>query len=390
VPEHTFFAVASPGLEDIVAAELRSFGLNATAEPGGGSWVGPLRDAMVANLHSRTASRILIRVAEFNARTFHELERRSRKVPWSRFVAGDRPALLRVTCRKSRLFHEGAVAERLFEAINLTAGARPLSAAGSDDVDATAGQLFVVRVFRDRVTISADTSGARLHQRGYRQALARAPLRETVAAAILIGCSWDGSTPLVDPLCGSGTIPIEAALLARDIAPGLATAGRVPRDYAFVSWPGHDAATWNALVDDARECVLERCPAAIFGSDHAGGAIRAARNNAARAGVDADIELRVQPLSSLSPPATTGFVVTNPPYGVRVGSGRDAAKLNRELHRIVHERFAGWTLVRLAPGRPRADAGQSIAFATRTGGIPVSCIVEPPLREQTPLPETSE
>jgi putative N6-adenine-specific DNA methylase len=386
VSEHTFFAIAAPGLEDIVAAELRSFGLDARAERGGAEWTGPLRDAMVANLHSRTASRILVRVAEFNARTFHELERRARKVPWSRFLGGDRAALLRVTCRKSRLFHQGAVAERLFEGMTLATGERSLSAAGSDDPDASEGQLFVVRNFRDRLTISADTSGARLHQRGYRQAPGRAPLRETVAAAMLLGCGWDSSSPLADPLCGSGTIAIEAALFARDIAPGLATAAREPRDFAFTRWPGHDTTTWSTLIEDARDRILERCSHPITASDRAAAAIRAAQSNAARAGVENDVEIKVQPLSDIHAPASTGYVITNPPYGVRVGSGTDAVRVDRELRRIVHERFAGWTLVRLAPGLPRSGTRSSIAFSTRNGGIAVSCLVEPPLHEQTPTP----
>src|SRR5688572_26128189 len=171
----------------------------------------------------RTASRVIVRVAEFPARAFHELERRAARVPWERFVAPGAPAAFRVTCRKSRLYHSDAVAQRLHAAA-ARAGATVGVAAMEEGEDEAAlrtegvgAQLFVVRLLHDVVTISADSSGALLHRRGYRQAIGRAPLRETLAAAMLLASGWRPDRPLVDPLCGSGTIAIEAALLARRI-----------------------------------------------------------------------------------------------------------------------------------------------------------------------------
>src|SRR5690606_2711512 len=203
-------------------------------------------------------------------------------------------------------YHEAAIAERLAEAVTRAVPSAPVHAGAApvDDNDVAAAtsrvppQLFIVRVFRDRFTLSADTSGALLHRRGYRQATAKAPLRETLAAAMLLSSGWDGRAPLVDPFCGSGTIPIEAALLARRIPPGLAGPGHAPRRYAFQGWPDFDAALWDDVVARAREAILPATPAPILGSDRNGGAIRAARSNAARAGVDGDVAFDMRTLSA--------------------------------------------------------------------------------------------
>src|SRR5690606_18222293 len=151
--------------------------------------------------------------------------------------------------------------------------------------------------------------GARLHVRGYRHALARAPLRENLAAAMLLTSGWDRVAPLLDPLCGSGTIAIEAALMARDIAPGIACAGRTAREFAFTRWQDFDPAFWRELVADATGRVLDRSPARILASDRAAGAIRAARANAERAGVEDDILFEQRPLESLDAPGDHGWLV---------------------------------------------------------------------------------
>ncbi|HKP74588.1 MAG TPA: hypothetical protein VJT67_03550, partial [Longimicrobiaceae bacterium] len=244
----SLFAITAPGLEAVCTAELRALGIAVAPEPGGVAWEGSLADLHRANLWLRTASRVVVRAAAFRARTFIELERHARKVPWERWVAPGRAVRLRVTSRKSRLYHEGAIAQRLLGFIEehvgglgATSAAKGPEDEGDDGGDA---QLFVVRVVRDAFTVSADSSGALLHLRGYRQAVAKAPLRETLAAAMLLGARWQGDAPVVDPMCGSGTLPIEAALIARRIAPGLATADRAPRAFSFTAWPGHDAGAW--------------------------------------------------------------------------------------------------------------------------------------------------
>lgn len=381
------FAVAAPGLEPLVAAELASLGIDATAEPGGAAWRGTPEQLYDANLRLRTASRVLVRVGEFRARTFFELERHARKLPWERFVAAGAAVELRVSCRKSKLYHEGAVAERLLTALAERVGplreARAAKGEEAEEDEAAGGaaQLFVVRFLHDRCTVSADASGERLHRRGYRQALARAPLRETLAAALLQASGWRAQAPLLDPMCGSGTIPIEAALLARRIAPGLAQASLEPRRFAFEQWPGFEPARWAAVVARARAEVLPASPVAIYASDRDAGAIEAAQANAARAGVADDVTLAVRPLSAAAEPlpaAGAGWLVTNPPYGVRVGEQEGLRSLYGALGRLARTRLAGWTLALLsAERRLEAQVGVPLeeVLRTRNGGIAVRVVV---------------
>lgn len=417
------FAITAPGLAPLAAAELAALGAaDVAVDPAGVEWRGSPELLYDANLRLRTASRILVRVAEFRARTFPELERRARRVPWEEYLAPGGAFALRVTSRKSKLYHEGAIAERLAGAIvGRVPGVRVGDDEGEADVEsggrsgrstaareaggvgdarsgaargggAAAGaepgveaagaggpaQLFVVRVFRDRFTISADSSGALLHRRGYRQATAKAPLRETLAAAMLLASGWDRRSPLLDPFCGSGTIPIEAALMARRIAPGLANPTREPRRYAFRDWPGFDAARWDDVVSRAREEILPEAGGPVVGSDRNGGAIRAARANAARAGVGDDVAFDVRPLSSIRPPAGPGWLITNPPYGVRVGERRALADLYAALGNVVRERLPGWTVALLSADR-RLETRTGLPFEdvleTRNGGIAVRAVV---------------
>jgi putative N6-adenine-specific DNA methylase len=378
------FAIAAPGLERLVAAELAALGIAPTLEAGGVAWAGSLESVGVANLWLRTASRVVVRVGDFRARTFWELERRARRLPWSRFVAPGTPVGFRVTSRKSRLFHTDAIAERLTEAAASISGAgaaRPGPGGGvgggtpdDDDGyedDGAPEQLFVIRLVRDVCTVSADTTGALLHRRGYRQAVAKAPLRETIAAAMLLGTGWPGTVPLLDPLCGSGTIPIEAALLARKMAPGLG------RSFAFQRWPDFDAAAWARVLEDARGRALPKAPTAIRGSDRDAGAVEAARGNAARAGVSADVEVEVRPLSGIEPPSGRGWLVTNPPYGVRVSEAGALRDLYAALGRVVRAKCAGWTLAMLSPDRVlerRVGVDLEEQFRTVNGGIPVRLV----------------
>lgn len=378
---HSLFAITAPGLEPLAQAELRAMGIDAAAEPGGVAWTGGADDLYAANLRLRTASRVTVLAAEFRARTFFELERHARKIPWERWVPRGGAVRLRVTSRKSKLYHEGAIAQRVLEAIEHRVG--PLAASGvvadeeggEDEGDA---QLFIVRFVRDACTIRADASGALLHLRGYRQALARAPLRETLAASMLLGSGWDGASPLLDPMCGSGTIPIEAALIARRVAPGLASLDHEPRDYAFTSWPDFDVELWARVVDRAAAEILPDAPIPILGSDRDEGAIQAAASNAARAGVSEDVDFSVRPISAIDPPPGPGWMVINPPYGVRVGEPDPLRNLYAALGRTLRDRCPGWTLALLSPDHAlERQVGIPLYEALRTsnGGIPVRLVV---------------
>ncbi|MDQ6830636.1 MAG: THUMP domain-containing protein, partial [Gemmatimonadota bacterium] len=254
------FAITAPGLEPLAAGELHALGIaDAKAEAGGVSFGGGLPEVYRANLWLRTATRVVARAAEFGARAFYELEKGAKQVAWERWLGGGRPVQIRVTCRKSKLYHSDAVAERVANAIASRATkageitARSGGADGEDDdavQDRADAQLVIVRMLHDRCTISIDTSGALLHRRGYRLATAKAPLRETLAAAALFASAWDPTGPLIDPLCGAGTIAIEAALLARHMAPG------AQRNFAFMAWPSFDATAWTKIRDDALASAL--------------------------------------------------------------------------------------------------------------------------------------
>ena len=359
------FATAAPGLKPLVAAELRALGefqsvVVGEPEPGGVSFRADRAGLYAANLHLRIASRVLVRIGTFHASAFHELERHAARLPWREFMTSGSPVSFRVTSRKSRLYHQDAIAQRLLAV-----------AGGSTAREGDATQEFVVRLFRDECTVSADASGELLHRRGYRLATAKAPLRETLAAAMLVASGWDESAPLVDPMCGSGTIPIEAALMARRVPPGMA------RRFAFMGWPGFDRSAWERLVRQARERVRPRGTAPILGSDRDAGAVAASVANAERAGVAEDIEWRRAAISAMAPPPGRGWIVTNPPYGVRVGERRDLRDLYAQLGNVARRCCPGWEVAFLA-AHPELERQtgleQTVRFTTENGGIRVRLV----------------
>ena len=377
------YAVTAPGLDPLTAAELAGLGLTPTiGEPGGVSFEASLDDLARANLWLRTASRILARVASFHVRALGELERKAATVPWQTWLPPGVPVHLRVSCRKSRLYHQKAVAERIGRVIGAAGGVvgGRDGADGADETDpadrtdgapARDTQLVVVRIFRDECTISLDSSGDLLHRRGYRLASGKAPLRETLAAALLLASRWDGISPLVDPFAGSGTIPIEAALLARRIPPGR------HRTFAFQRWPSWEAARWQELLAAADSISLPQAPAPIIGADRDAGAIEAAGANAIRAGVAGDLDLRRSALSSLEVPPGPGVMVSNPPYGVRVSEQRDLRDLYARLGQVARRLLPGWRVTLLVPAsRLERYTGLSWQedFRSRNGGLEVRAV----------------
>jgi len=377
--QHEAFAVTAPGLEAICAAELRALEIRGKPEDGGVAWSSTLENIARANLWLRTATRVLVRLAKFRATAFFELELQAKRIAWDRFVAAGTTVEIRVTCRKSKLYHSDAVAQRFAEALARLVPsvriARSKSDGDDDDAEAADRQLFVVRLLRDVCTVSADSSGSPLHVRGYRQQVAKAPLRETLAAAILLGSDWSGDVPLADPMCGSGTIPIEAARLARCIAPGR------DRSFAFLRWPEVDRARWERILDDARSGELPASPVEILGADRDAGAIAAAKANAGRAGVGEDIDFRVQPISALSAAEPPGLVALNPPYGVRIGESDQLRNLYAQLGNVMRRQRSGWTLAMLSADRQlerQTRLALDEKLRTRNGGIPVRLVMAAP------------
>ena len=405
-PRFEFFASTAPGLESIAAGELRTLGVRGRQEIGGVAFSGDLDRLYAANLWLRTVSRVVVRLGRFHAGTFYELERRAKKLSWDEFLPANGRVRLRVTCRKSKLYHSDAVGERIMSAItSSTSRAIELSGEGNDDGDSDdaevaekaeenetqksrsrnesrGSQLFVVRILHDEVEVSADSSGELLHRRGYRQEIAKAPLRETLAAAMVLASGWKKHEPLVDPMCGSGTIPIEAALIARDVAPGLR------RKFQFMTWPAFDAGVWSMILEEATGRVTNTTPQ-IRGSDRDGGAVQASLRNAERAAVADAIEFSAASLSgSLASledvEAGAGWVLTNPPYGIRMGESDDLRDLYARVGTALRIK-KGWRI-----GILTADAGLVRKtqlplvprFSTRNGGIPVGFLVSDKPRKE--------
>jgi len=379
------FAATAPGLESIAAGELKALGIKGRQEPGGVAFDGNLDRVYLTNLWLRTASRVILRLGRFHASTFYELERRTKKLPWTDYLPESGRVEVRVTCRKSRLYHSDAVGERVLAAIAKVAPAGVnlrLSVPETEDEkdsDTSLGptQLFVVRIVDDQCEISADTSGELLHRRGYRKEVAKAPLRETLAAAMLLASGWQRGDPLVDPMCGSGTIPIEAALLGRRIAPGLR------RGFQFMTWQSFDRPLWDQTVAKAREGILESVPG-ISGADRDVGAIRAATSNAERAGVATDLDFLERPISAsltdlrdLTDHRNAGWIITNPPYGVRLDENADLRNLYAAIGSAL-SRKPGWRIAVLTPDAALARQMRvqlRSRFATQNGGIPVNFLV---------------
>lgn len=388
-PRLDVFAVAAPGVAPLLAQECLALGFTPTEVTDAGVALSLTSEELFTlNCHSRLATRILRRLAQFGARDFATLEKQAARVPWSLIVAPGTRVRLRVTCRKSRLYHSDAVAERVARGLEAAVPGVSVELRARDDEDdtseapavATHSQLFVVRLDHDQCTISADSSGALLHRRGWRQAVAKAPLRETLAAMLLAVFEWDGDMPLVDPFCGSGTIGIEAALRARRIAPGL------QRQFAMEHWPGADTAAHAALRARARAMVQPRLTVPIVLRDRDAGAIAAARANAERAGVLDDLDIAQGALSSLDLSAygSAGLLLTNPPYGHRVSEGADLRGLYARLGEVLRSGGRAWQLGLFMPN-DRVLLGQlrlrvSSRLRTSNGGLPVEVWATQPPR----------
>lgn len=344
---YRLFAVTLPGLEPCVQRELLELGFTPqppktaqSGEPheesGGWEFDSDLGGIYRANLHLRCANRILVRMGEFYAAAFSELRKKASRLPWEQFLRPGQPAAVRVTCRQSKLYHSDAVADRIIGAIGDHFG-QPSALVKFDAESDRPAPLVSVRLVRDLCSISVDTSGALLHRRGYRLATAKAPLRETLAAGLLLSAGWDPSLPLLDPFCGSGTIPIEAARIARRIAPGK------QRRFAFMSWKNFDQELWHQTYAQA---TAQELPAAepILASDRDAGAVQSAQTNAERAGVSNSIGFSVRAFSAVEPPAGPGWVITNPPYGLRVQSGRDLRDLYAGFGNLLRRAFPDWQI----------------------------------------------
>ncbi len=351
-----FLATCPAGVADLLAAEIIAQGATAARELRGGvEFEGSIEIAYRVCLWSRTASRVLLRLADVPGADAKVLYDGVRSVDWSAHLFPDGTLAVDFTGTSEGITHTNFGAQRVKDAIvdgfRARHGKRP-------SVDLRNPDLRVnVHLRHDVAALSIDLSGESLHRRGYRLRGVAAPLKENLAAAILLRSGWPDlaaqSWDCLDPLCGSGTLIIEAALMATDSAPGL-----LRERFGFTRWRGHQPNLWQRLLEEARERRVQgrahrrgRC----LGFDHDAAAIRAAIDNAERAGLRGELHFERRPLTELERPSEQpGLLVTNPPYGERVGEINELGNLYRELGAKLREHFVGWKVTILTGNPPQA------------------------------------
>jgi 23S rRNA (guanine2445-N2)-methyltransferase / 23S rRNA (guanine2069-N7)-methyltransferase len=341
-PSFAYFATAPKGVEPILEQELIGLGAGSVRQRKGGvAFEGDLATGYGACLWSRTASRVLLVLAHVPADSAGALYEAVVELPWEEHLSPDATLAIDFVGRSPTITHSGFGAQKVKDAIvdrlRARAGRRP-------SVDLQYPDLRInVHLAGDRAAIAVDLSGEALHRRGYRDETVAAPLKENLAAALLLKAGWPqlaraGGT-FLDPMCGSGTFPIEAALIAADRAPGLLR----PR-WGFEGWLGHVPALWRRILDEARQRAaggLEELPL-IVGGDEDARAIRAARANAGGAGLGERIRFERRTLAQQTPAGPPGLVVVNPPYGERLGDAQALAAVYETLGDLLKARFSGW------------------------------------------------
>lgn len=327
--ELDLIATCAFGLEAIVRRELESLGLEAAVgDPGRVHFRGTRETVCRANLWLRTADRVLIQIATFSAADFDALFETTRGLNWGKYipVSGRFPVSGRSI--KSTLSSvpacQRAVKRAMVDALRRDHTCDELLEDGPE-------YKVEVALLKDVATLTLDTTGRSLHRRGFRTQLSRAPLKETLAAALVQLSYWKPDRPLIDPFCGSGTIPIEAALIGRNIAPGLA------REFSFQDWPDYPGELWDDLCSEARGQQHEKLSERILGSDRDGRVLRSARENAERAGVASDIHFQEGSFETLSSKRRFGCLITNPPYGERIGGDYELDDLYRSIPDVLRK-----------------------------------------------------
>jgi len=349
------FAVCPPGLEPLLAAELTERGFDGiTVQAGGVAFAGGWPEVWRACLELRGAVRVLVEIARFRVVHLSQLDKSARRVEWAAVLPAGTPVRVEASCRHSKIYHDGAARERLETA---------LAAAGMT-LDAEAGLTVRARIDDNVCTISLDAAGEPLFKRGHKQAVGKAPLRETLAALFLRACAYDGAEPVLDPLCGSGTFVIEAAEIAADLQAGRA------RSFAFERLKSFDAQAFAALKRAPADPGVPPGTWRGFGFDRDMSAIKAAQANAARAGVTDLTAFAARPVAELErPDGPPGLVIVNPPYGARLGNTAALRSLYATLGRRLKASFTGWRV-----GIVTSDAG--LAKATRLPFGPPGPVVD--------------
>ncbi|MCZ8512044.1 class I SAM-dependent RNA methyltransferase [Paenibacillus filicis] len=335
-------ATAPMGLEAIVAREVRELGYEqVTVENGRVSFIGDALAICRANLWLRTTDRILVKMGSFPARTFDELFEGVKALPWPDWIPEDGEFPVEGRSHKSQLSSvpacQGIVKKAVVEKMKQQYGAEWFRETGGRYV-------IEVSLLNDIATITLDTTGPGLHKRGYRKLVTEAPLKETMAAAMVLLSRWRPERPLYDPFCGSGTIPIEAAMIGWNLAPGLR------RSFNSETWPLVPQELWKQAREEAYDLVKDDVPLEISGSDIDKEAIEVAMAALKAAGLSKEINLQVLPVAKIRPRGDYGCIITNPPYGERLGERDEVERVIRQLGSI-YSQLPSWSAFILSPSR---------------------------------------
>lgn len=323
--DYTLIATATFGLESIVAQELKDLGYeNLKVENGKVTFEGDEMDIALCNIWLRTADRVLIKVAEFKAESFEELFQGTRAVDWGELIPQNGKMHVVGKSVKSKLFSvpdcQSIVKKAIVERMKDTYRVEWFPEDGPT-------YKIEIGILKDIATITIDTSGPGLHKRGYRELAGEAPLKETLAAALVLLSRWNPSRPLADPFCGSGTIAIEAALIGKNIAPGL------NRSFVSEGWPQIPKSVWEDIRRDAQNRI-NREEFNILASDFDGRILKTARANAEKAGVSEFISFQKLPMEEFSSKRKYGCIICNPPYGERLGEAKEVEKLYKRMGEV--------------------------------------------------------
>ncbi|MGL5378719.1 THUMP domain-containing class I SAM-dependent RNA methyltransferase [Clostridium sp.] len=330
--EYNLIATTTFGLEGITAKELKALGYeDLKTENGKVYFTGDEMDIAIANIHLRTADRILINMGEFEARSFEELFQGTKNIKWSELIPKDGIMHVNGKSVKSTLYSVPDCQSIVKKAI-----VKSMSEAYGIETFEESGPLYKIEVaiLKDKVTLTIDTSGPGLHKRGYREEAGMAPLKETLAAAMVLISRWKESYELVDPFCGSGTILIEAAMIMQNIAPGMC------RKFTCETWPTMDEEIFEQVREGAERAIKHK-DIKLIGYDIDGRILKVARSNAQKAGVSKYIEFQRRDFNEFSSSNKYAFVITNPPYGERLGEKEEVFNLYKTFG-LFKRRFSAW------------------------------------------------
>jgi putative N6-adenine-specific DNA methylase len=343
--EKEFFAATSPGLESLCFNELKTVaetGKDLIEMEGGVQFTGRIADCFSANLNLRTANRVLMRIGEFKATNFMQLEKKLSGFPWELFLPADSRPEINASTKQSRLYHKDAIAEIFSASIEKRFASNSARNPAKDSAD----QQVFARAVNDRFIVSIDSSGELLYRRGIKTHRATAPLRETTAAAILAISGYDGIEPLLDPMCGSGTFSIEAAMISQNIPPGFF------RNFAFMNWPCFEPRRWAYIKRKAESGIKQVSTPRIFASDIDPGACEAFTSCINKHDIFKIVGVAQKDFFDLSLNDLTknkGLMVINPPYGHRMGSRVESIKLFGAVCEKLKKDFMGWKIALIAP-----------------------------------------